>query len=139
MLTTKILRSDADKAALFTSQYDEMERTLVYFERRTVQDRTFLVALDGEQVIGIVCIKESSRRVPGALTISYVSVREDRRKKGVGKLLVKALFEFAKVEGFSIANTQYDDDGQLYLRPLLEAAALVTTEVVFHEFPYNLR
>lgn len=138
MLSTQLFRSEADNSAAFSSKYEEMESSLDCFERRQVSSRTFLAAMDGEQVVGLVCIMESSRRVPGAITISYVSVRADRRNQGVAKLLVSALFEFAKVEGVSIANTQYEDDGQMYLRRVLEAAALNTPEVAFHEFPYNL-
>jgi len=138
MLSTQLFRSEADNSAAFSNKYEEMEGSLDCFERRQVANRTFLAAMEGNRVVGLVCIMESSRRVPGAITICYVSVREDRRNQGVAKLLVRALFEFAKVEGFSIANTQYEDDGQLYLRRVLEATAISTPEVAFHEFPYNL-
>ncbi|KWT98263.1 MULTISPECIES: GNAT family N-acetyltransferase [unclassified Variovorax] len=135
MIQTRVLRTSEQKHQVFAGQLKEMETSLVYFDPYTARHRSFIAAMDGEQVIGLAALKEESTRIPGAMTITFVSVREDRRNQGVAKLLVDALFDFAEAEGKALANTQYEEEGLLYLKPALEAAASRRPHVGFHEFP----
>lgn len=139
MFSTRALVTDEEKYGVFCTQYDELEAELVYYNRHLTSHRLFILAMEGEKVVGMVCLKDGSTRVPGALALTFVSVRSSHRQQGVAKLLVSHLFAFAKARGQAIANTQYEEEGQLYLRPLLEGAAASNPDVVFHEFPYNLR
>lgn len=138
MVSTQIVRTCAEREKFFSGQLQEMEDTLVFFDRHLAEHRSFIVALDAGQVVGMVSLKEESMRVPGAMAITFVSVRADRRKQGIGRQLVKALFDFAEAEGRTLANTQYEDDGRRFLKPLLEAAARENPQVAFSEHPSTL-
>jgi GNAT superfamily N-acetyltransferase len=135
MFATCLVRGPEAQHQVFGGRYDEMEATLVFFDRHFARDRTFVAAMDGDQVIGLASIREGCRRVPGAFTLTFLSVREDRRRQGVAKLLVEGVFDFVQAHGMDLANTQYEEAGLKYLKPVLEAAATRRPNVGFHEFP----
>ena len=133
MFSLRVLRNAADKAIL---HQPTLVGQIPYFSLRTVEERVFLAALKADQVVGLACIAEESFRTPGAIGVSYVATHSAHRKTGVAKSLVEGLFLLARERGKHIANSFYEQDGKLWLQPLMQRAALRYPDVHLYEHSY---
>lgn len=120
MREIRLLRTASEKSLL---DREDFEATIPLFKRDLLRCRTYLASLDGANVVGLVGFAESSRRVPGAFGVGFISTHVDHRRQGVARELVDALFELALSQGKAIATTQYGPLGRRWLRPVLKAAS----------------
>lgn len=84
--------------------------------------RKYLAATDPanhDEVIGLICFKDTTAYVPGYLSLAYVSVAREHRNKGIATALARALFTHAKVKGKGVFVSAYEPDGRRYLRKVL--------------------
>lgn len=108
---------------LLVEARDDLSSNVPFFCERQLNEmdfRTFLVATIERTVTGIVALRKESSRLENALGVGYISTHRDFRNMGVATAMVHALFAHAKLQGKAIANTRYELDGQIYLRPVME-------------------
>lgn len=106
-----------------------------FLNEATLQHLRFLVATEGLEVLGVVGLVLDSHRVPGAIGLAFLSVRQEHRNRGVATCLVSALFELAQARRQDIANTHYKPDGERWLKAVLHRAATKHPQVRLHEMP----
>jgi L-amino acid N-acyltransferase len=84
----------ASSTAVYTSQPATLEERRTWFSARCAQSFPVLVAVDGGEVLGFASFGEWRGAWPGyRYTVEHsVHVRGDARGRGVGRLLVEALF-----------------------------------------------
>lgn len=120
MREIRLLRTASEKSLL---DREDLEATIPLFRRDLLRCRTYLASFDGGAVVGLVGFAESSRRVPGAFGIAFISTHVRHRRQGVARELVDALFALALSQGKALATTQYGPLGRRWLRPVLRAAS----------------
>jgi GNAT superfamily N-acetyltransferase len=130
MFDTCILRDAADKALL---RHQDLDDAFQFFDRERIPHRTYVAVLEEGRVVGLAALLESSGRHPGALGVGFIETHAHHRQRGIGKLLVEGLFQFARQEGKAIANTEYEPDGERYLKHLMAAAAQRYPDVTLFE------
>ncbi len=130
MREVRLIRAAADKRLLDSP---ELEASLPLFSRELLKCRTYLASFCEGKVVGLVGIAETSRRVPRALGVAFISTHPDFRRQGVARELVEALFQFARLHGVGVATTPYGPEGRKWLRPLLRDAARRYADVPLHE------
>lgn len=126
----RILRSREEKCFLYNQNLDDV---MSFFDSDLVMHRTYIVALEKGNVVGLVCMREEGMWVPNALHIGYVETHPAHRNKGIATKLVEQLFLFASAEKKAISNTKYEPQGQLWLQPVMQAAAIRHPAVALHE------
>jgi len=130
MFETRIMLAATDKVPLWD---EDLNDAFVFFDRYLVQQRNYVAVLEEGRVVGLVGFTDTSR-CPGSLSLRFLETHENHRRRGIAKLLVDGLFQFARRQGVAIANTEYEPDGLLWLKPLMTAAALRYPDVVLHEY-----
>lgn len=100
-------------------------------------DREYLVAIDeNENVVGVMCfIRDSivAKRLSSGkpcVGFAYLSVSTFHKKKGIGKALAKRLFDEAVAMKRGVRITDYEAEGEMYLKPLIKTLAV--------EHPYSV-
>lgn len=126
----RVLRTLREKLPLWD---DARLRDIPFFNTELIRHRSYIAAMDGSQVLGLVCVTEDSMRIPGALGVSFVSTHPEHRNQGVARELVRSLFEFARSERKGIANTAYEPDGDTWLRHVFARNAQAFPDVVLYE------
>jgi GNAT superfamily N-acetyltransferase len=129
LFETRILRTAREKAVL----HQHVGEGFTFFDKEMTNHRSYVAAFECGTIVGLVCIVETSARIPGALGIGYIETHLEHRQKGVAKALVARLFDFARAQDKAIANTHYEDDGLRWLAPLMQATALQYPDVTLHE------
>mgnify|MGYP002757969590 CR=1 FL=1 len=104
-----------------------------FFTPGMIGCRTFIAVYMGEKVIGIASLTEETVWMENAIGVGYISTHVDHRNQGVSKLLVDAVFDYAKETKRGISNTRYEPDGELYLKPVIQRTALKYPSVKFVE------
>lgn len=127
---TRVLRTADEKSCLWD---EAVQSGFTLFDQNMLSHRTYIVAFEAQAVVGLVCLVESSARIPGALGIGFLETHRLHRNRGVAKALVNGLFEFASRQGKHIANTSYEPDGERWLAPLMRSAAQRYPHVALHE------
>lgn len=100
-------------------------------------DREYLVAVDEHQnVVGVMCFVRDSvigrQLSAGKLCIgfAYLSVSTFHKQRGIGKALARRLFDESIKMKRGIRITDYEPEGELYLKPVLREMAV--------EHPYSV-
>ncbi len=105
-------------------------------------DRDYLVAIDEDlNVVGVICFRKDSDIAAGlakrpCLGVGYVSVSSFHKKKGIGRAMLKRIFAYAKEHKRSIRFTDYEAEGEMYLKPLIHQEA---TEHPYSVFEFMTR
>lgn len=89
-------------------------------------DRLYLFVKDDEyshRIIGICCVNPNTLKGPNAIGIGYIDVHADYRNQGVGKLLVRALMQYAQKSGKAVYPGFYEPMGELYIKHVIERIA----------------
>lgn len=129
-LTVRLLSTREEKSVLLTPGLTQRIR---FLDHDLMAHRSFLVAFDKDEVVGVISLVMDSHRIPGALGVGFVSTHDDHRNRGVSKVLVKALFELAVHRNQAIANTSYEPEGELWLKHVMRRTAALYPEVDFYE------
>lgn len=127
---TIVLRSPQEKSILL---HQNLEANFSFFDREMVAHRSYVAVVEGDAIVGLVCLVEASMRIPGALGVGFIETHCQHRHRGIAKALVRGLFAFAREQGKAIANTPYEEDGARWLAPLMQATAQHYPDVVLHE------
>jgi GNAT superfamily N-acetyltransferase len=130
MFDTHVLRTASEKALLLQGT---LESDIPHFHRDVVSHRTYIAVFKEGNVVGLVGLVESSARVTNAMGVGFISTHRSHLRQGVAKALVEGLFKFALQERKAIANTSYEPDGLLWLKPLMASAAQRHPLVTLHE------
>jgi GNAT superfamily N-acetyltransferase len=130
MREIRLLRTASEKSLL---DKEELEACIPLFKRELLSCRAYLVAYEGAQVVGLAGLAESSRRVPQALGVAFISTHQSFRRQGVARDLVEALFKLAKSSKQDLATTPYGADGRRWLRPMMRDTARRYPQVTLHE------
>lgn len=94
-----------------------------FFEDGWNPHRHYFAAVEEGKILGFVCFKEQSTRLENAFGMGYTSVAEGYRNRGVAAALIDTFFVFAACQQRGIFVSQYEPDGELYLRKLILRAA----------------
>lgn len=89
--------ADACDAVLATLPYHFGDPTGQADCAKAVRSERGFVAVDGDDVVGFVTVAPSSDE---ALEVTWMAVRMDRRRAGIGSLLMKAAVDAAAADGF---------------------------------------
>lgn len=84
--------------------------------------RKYIAATDPanhDEVVGLVCFKDTTAYVPDFLGLVYLSVAREHRNKGIATALAQALLAHAKAKGKGVFVSAYEPDGRRYLRKVL--------------------
>lgn len=104
-----------------------------YLNYDLVDSRTYIVALNQGEVVGVVSLVDKSFRINNAIGVGFVSVHQDYKHQGIAKKLVEALFSYAKGLKKHISNTPYEPEGLLWLKPAMTRNAALNPEVLLYE------
>lgn len=85
--------------------------------------RSFIVAVCGDEVQGLVCFSEESARMPGCMGVGFVTTHPNHRRQGVASTLVDELFAFAQAHGKGVVNSSYEQACEQWIRPVFERTA----------------
>lgn len=72
-----------------------------------------------DEVVGLICFKDTTAYVPDFLGLTYLTVARAHRNKGVATALAQALFARAKAMRKGVFVSAYEPDGRRYLRKVL--------------------
>ena len=104
-------------------------------------DREYLVAVDDEnRVLGVMCFVRDSligRQVSSGkacIGFAYLSVASFRKGKGIGKALATELFKEADRLKRGVRVTEYEPEGELYLKPVIKRLASEHNYSVYEAF-----
>lgn len=127
-MEVKILKDATEKEILKNVGYGDIK----FFDKPR-EDRTYLAAVEGEKVLGLISVDEATARIENSVGIGYVSVHREHKSKGVSRLLVKELFEYAHQVGKNIANSGYEPQGRQRLRHVMRRTATMFPTVQLFE------
>ena len=82
--------------------------------------REVLVAFEGKEPVGVLSFVKESFYDPSAYGVSYVTVRNDKKGLGIGKELVKNLFDLAKKHKKKVRPGLYQPEGEAYIKHVFE-------------------
>lgn len=106
-------------------------------------DREYLVAVDDNQnVVGVMCFVRDSvvgrQLSAGKMCIgfAYLSISSFHKNRGIGKALARRLFDEAVQMKRGIRITDYEPEGEQYLKPVLRKMAV---EHPYSVYEYNTR
>ena len=104
-------------------------------------DREYLVAVDdANQVLGVMCFNSlsgvSKQISPKRALVgfAYLSISSFHKHKGIGKALAASLFEYAKQIKRGVRLTEYEADGEMYLKPIIKKLAVEHPYSVFETY-----
>lgn len=92
--------------------------------RSMVPFRSYLVALNGETVVGVVCFVQQTIKRADCLGLASVGVHPSYRNQGVATLLAHHLFQHAELHGIDVMNAHYEPMGEMYLKPAMRRAVM---------------
>lgn len=104
-----------------------------FFNHGMIGCRTFIAVYHDQKIVGLASLTESSNWHDNAIGVGYISTHKGYRKKGVAKLLVETLFNYAATTHRDISNTSYEPDGKLYLRHVMQRVSTQHPEVTLYE------
>lgn len=119
------------KDVLYNIEADSFEFFKYAVASETLQHRKYILVEHGIKVIGICCFNPCTFKAENALGLAYIETHKDFKNQGVSKLLVCALFDYAKVSEKRIAIGWYEPEGELYLRHQMEKFSSVTGVEIF--------
>lgn len=125
----KVLSSSEQKRLLKSADSSKIK----FLSFDILADRTYIVAIVNTVIVGVVSVADKSARINNALGVGFVSVHTDHQRKGIAKKLVANLFAHARAMKKHIANTQYETEGLLWLKPAMMQAALDNPDVLLYE------
>lgn len=106
------------------SMLRKIERGSIPFFTEMLMDwRTYVVVYDGNRVVGMAGLLEHSVRCDNSIGIAFISTHKKHRNRGIAKMLVDAVFKYAQDSGKNLANTEYEPDGEKYLRHIMHRTA----------------
>lgn len=130
MFETLVLCTREEKAIL---RDPELEEEFFYFDLEMLNHRSYVVVMEQKKIVGMVAIVDQSMWFEKAVGVGFVETHSECRDRGIGRLLVDGLFQYARKHGKAIANTAYTPDGLKWLHPLMKEAAERYPDVVLHE------
>ncbi len=130
MFNTLVLRNREEKAIL---RDPELAEKFSCFNPDMVNFRTYVVALEAGKVVGMVALLDQTMRMENAVGVGFVESHLDHRNRGIARVLVDGLFQYARKSRKAIANSAYTSDGRKWLQPLIKEAAERYPDVPLHE------
>ena len=125
----KVLESTAQKQLMTTADSSKIK----FLSFDILANRTYIVAMLNNVVVGVVSVADKSARINNAIGVGFVSVHEDYQRKGISTKLVEHLFSYARTLKKHIANTRYEQEGLLWLKPAMLRAAKANPDVILYE------
>lgn len=116
---------------LYNIEAEHFEFFKYEWARETLQHREYILVADGIKVVGICSFNPRTFKAEDALGLAYIETHADFKNQGVSKLLVRALFDYAKTLQKRIAIGWYEHEGELYLRHQMEKFSSVTGVEIF--------
>lgn len=80
-------------------QYTVEEEAQIIASYAAVENSLFLVALDHEEIVGVLTLKGGARRATQHMTTLGISVAQEWRNQGVGGQLMAAALDWARQSG----------------------------------------
>jgi len=108
---------------------------LPFLTHESVEMRDFVLVLTDEGVVGMASLGRDSHRVPGAMALCFLAVREDCRGQGIARALVRETFAWAAERRQALAVTRYLPPTGQWARRALRQEALRWPQVEMHEHP----
>lgn len=87
--------------------------------QEVVQSRLFVLALEGNKIVGMISFVDRSLWMPQGLGIGKVQVHSKYRNQGICTHMIEMLFEYANKYWDGIAVSPYEPDGERWLKPLI--------------------
>lgn len=120
MFAINILKHGTDQETLYGRNLDAV---IPMFNSDMIGHRTYILAQKGDEIVGVVSLTESTIWHENCLGVGYISTHVNYRNQGICKLLVDALFKYAKKSKRNISNSHYKPDGERYLRHVMQRTA----------------
>lgn len=130
MITTKILKRGCDQEMLYGRKLDDV---IPMFNSDMIGHRTYILAMNGDEIVGVVSLTEETLWHPNSVGVGYISTHIMHRNKGISKLLVDALFKYASHTKRNISNSIYKPDGEQYLRHVMARTAKQYPNLILFE------
>lgn len=89
------------------------------FVQDVINCRQFVLALDGNKIVGMISFVDHSLWMPNGLGIGKAQVHSKYRNQGICTKMVEMLFEYADAHWDGIAVSPYEPDGERWLKPLI--------------------
>lgn len=117
----RLLRSDLDKC--FLRGRRSLEDCMPFFNHDLVGFRSYMVAVQGEEVLGMLAFVEESNWMPRSFGVGFISTHLQHREQGVASTLVRELFKLAFREGKGIVMTPVEPAVREFFEPALATIA----------------
>ena len=82
-----------------------------YFDPSEVTKESHVMAFDGKRVVGVGGMQVNPHD-PEQLWIKFISVDPEYRERGIGKTLLRHIYDFAKLHGHKMAPGGFTEEGE---------------------------
>lgn len=110
------------------------QHSIPFFMEMLLDWRTYVVVYEGNRIVGMAGLLEHAVRCDNSIGIAFISTHKDHRNRGIAKILVDAVFKYAQDTGKNLANTEYEPDGEKYLRHIMHRTAEKYPKVKLFEY-----
>lgn len=97
------MRAPIEKAVLLTQR--DVEKNITFLSQAVIEHRTYIAAFSAKKIVGMAVGLETSVRIPGVMSLCFISTHQDHLDAGLASKLADSLFAFASSQDKAIANT----------------------------------